>query len=135
MKNRPFYIAALSIYARALVTTTGLGGSSRAVCENRRWTTPNHTGTLEDRKMKIHATAIVVLAIALWITGCAKLNTAYRDFSVDDGSGAMIDVKQRAILASERMATRPPLSAQSQVQTHSPLLRLNLRLKRTSLRQ
>jgi hypothetical protein len=50
--------------------------------------------------MKIHATAIVVLALGLWITGCAKLNTAYRDFAVDDGSGAMIDVKQRAILAS-----------------------------------
>jgi hypothetical protein len=50
--------------------------------------------------MRIITPPIVVLVLGLCIAGCAKLNTAYRDFAVDDGSGAMIDVKQRAIIAS-----------------------------------
>lgn len=38
--------------------------------------------------------------ILIFTTGCGWWNTAYRDFSVDDGSGAMVDIKQRAVVAS-----------------------------------
>ena len=36
---------------------------------------------------------------------CANLNSIYRDFSVHDGNGALIDIKQRAILADSRTET------------------------------
>ncbi len=41
--------------------------------------------------------------LSLGAIGCsANHNTAFRNFSVDDGSGAMVDIKQRAIISSRQ---------------------------------
>jgi hypothetical protein len=42
----------------------------------------------------------IISVIALLFTGCAALNSVHRDFDVDDGKGALIDIKQRSILVS-----------------------------------
>lgn len=42
------------------------------------------------------------LLSALALTACANLNTAYRDFNIDDGAGAMVDIKQRAVIVSRQ---------------------------------
>jgi hypothetical protein len=44
---------------------------------------------------------IVSIVVSLMASGCGWWNTAFRNFNVDDGSGAMIDIKQRAILVSK----------------------------------
>ncbi len=44
---------------------------------------------------------ITSLVISLMTSGCGWWNTAYRNFEVDDGSGAMVDIKQRAIIVSK----------------------------------
>lgn len=46
---------------------------------------------------------ILALCALTALSGCAYFNTAYRSFSVDDGSGALIDIKQRAIIATRRI--------------------------------
>lgn len=51
-------------------------------------------------KLISHILALCVLTV---LSGCAYFNTAYRSFSVDDGSGALIDIKQRAIIATRRI--------------------------------
>lgn len=40
------------------------------------------------------------IAFLVLLSGCANWNTAYRDFDVDE-AGAMVDIKQRAIIASK----------------------------------
>ncbi|HBP87145.1 MAG TPA: hypothetical protein DD706_05550 [Nitrospiraceae bacterium] len=40
------------------------------------------------------------LVLFMATSGCGWWNTAYRDFNIDDGSGAMVDIKQRAVVAS-----------------------------------
>ena len=35
-------------------------------------------------------------------TGCANLNSVYRDLNVDSGMGAMVDIKQRAMIVSRQ---------------------------------
>ncbi|MEO1136411.1 MAG: hypothetical protein AAFW68_07360, partial [Pseudomonadota bacterium] len=50
--------------------------------------------------MTSHIT-IAGIALLLFTAGCsANHNTAFRDFNITDGSGAMVDIKQRAILAA-----------------------------------
>ena len=44
----------------------------------------------------------ISIVILIFAGGCANWTHAYRDFDVDDGSGAVIDIKQRAIIASKR---------------------------------
>lgn len=44
---------------------------------------------------------VVFIVLSLIAAGCsANHNTAFRDFDITDGSGAMVDIKQRAILAA-----------------------------------
>jgi uncharacterized protein YdcH (DUF465 family) len=45
---------------------------------------------------------LLIGLLALGMSGCANTNSVYRDFKVDDGVGAMVDVKQRAVIASKR---------------------------------
>lgn len=45
-------------------------------------------------------TPTLVLAIAL-TSGCANLNSVYREFDVDSGKSVMVDIKQRAVIASK----------------------------------
>ena len=42
-----------------------------------------------------------VMVFVLILTGCASFNSVYREFDIKDGTGALIDIKQRAIIASE----------------------------------
>ena len=44
---------------------------------------------------------IQTVALAVFLTGCANWKSAYREFSVDNGVGAMVDIKQRAVIASK----------------------------------
>ena len=41
---------------------------------------------------------IASIAVSLMTSGCGWWNTAFRNFNVDDGTGAMVDIKQRAII-------------------------------------
>ncbi|MFZ5775766.1 MAG: hypothetical protein ACOY3Z_09815 [Thermodesulfobacteriota bacterium] len=50
--------------------------------------------------MKIYSLAGVI-TIALVMTGCANLNSVHREIKVSEGSGALVDIKQRAIFASK----------------------------------
>lgn len=43
--------------------------------------------------------------LAMLVSGCANWSSVYRDFSVDDGEGAMVDIKQRAVIASKKTIT------------------------------
>ncbi|MEQ1931014.1 MAG: hypothetical protein ABL957_10885 [Parvularculaceae bacterium] len=52
--------------------------------------------------MKRYAYRAASLAISLSLAGCANFNTAYRDFDIDDGAGAMVDIKQRAVIVSRQ---------------------------------
>lgn len=45
---------------------------------------------------------IVMLLLCVAVSGCGKWNTAFRNFSIDDGTGAMIDIKQRAVIVSRQ---------------------------------
>lgn len=36
------------------------------------------------------------------LTGCARMNSVYRDLDVDSGKGAMVDIKQRAFIVSRQ---------------------------------
>ena len=49
--------------------------------------------------MKTKLLALVAL-LALLLNGCANFNSVYRDFNISNGNGALIDIKQRAIIAS-----------------------------------
>ena len=42
------------------------------------------------------------LLLVISILGCGNLNSIHRDFNVDDGNGALIDIKQRAIIVSKK---------------------------------
>ena len=42
------------------------------------------------------------LLLVIFILGCGNLNSIHRDFNVDDGNGALIDIKQRAIIVSKK---------------------------------
>lgn len=48
---------------------------------------------------------IVSITLSLLTTGCGWWNTAFRSFNVDDGTGAMVDIKQRAIIVSKKTRT------------------------------
>lgn len=50
---------------------------------------------------KITAYASLVLTLA----GCASTNSIYRPFDTINGTGALVDMKQRAIVVNERMVT------------------------------
>ncbi|NML15029.1 hypothetical protein [Azohydromonas caseinilytica] len=52
--------------------------------------------------MKSMSIRILCVAVFATISGCANFNTAFRDLDVDSGKGAMIDIKQRAVLVSKR---------------------------------
>ncbi len=41
---------------------------------------------------------------AAGISGCGNLNSVFREFSVDSGTSVMVDIKQRAVLASSRVS-------------------------------
>ncbi len=46
--------------------------------------------------------ALMLASTLLALSGCGNLNSVYRDFNVDDGSGAMVDIKQRAVIVSKQ---------------------------------
>lgn len=48
---------------------------------------------------------LLALALGFQLAGCANWSSVYRDFSVDDGTGAMVDIKQRAVIASTHKVT------------------------------
>lgn len=53
--------------------------------------------------MNLSYNFVLSVISSLFFIGCsANHNTAFRNFSVDDGSGAMVDIKQRAIIASRQ---------------------------------
>lgn len=43
-----------------------------------------------------------ILMVTGLFSGCANLNSVHRDLKIDEGTGALIDIKQRAILVSKR---------------------------------
>lgn len=48
---------------------------------------------------------IVILGLVFVLTGCGTLNSVYRPFNISEGSGALIDIKQRAIVVSPQTTT------------------------------
>nr|VFK53901.1 MAG: hypothetical protein BECKTUN1418F_GA0071002_103123 [Candidatus Kentron sp. TUN]VFK55751.1 MAG: hypothetical protein BECKTUN1418E_GA0071001_103224 [Candidatus Kentron sp. TUN] len=44
----------------------------------------------------------IFLVTGLILSGCANFNSVHRALNVDDGTGAIIDIKQRAIFSSQR---------------------------------
>lgn len=46
---------------------------------------------------------LMTAAVTTVLVGCGNLNSVYRDFEVDKGVGAMVDIKQRAVIASTRV--------------------------------
>ena len=49
-------------------------------------------------KMLLFSQRILGLSVLFfYLAGCGNFNSVYRDFDVDDGSGAMVDIKQRAV--------------------------------------
>lgn len=46
---------------------------------------------------------LMTVAVTIVLVGCGNLNSVYRDFEVDKGRGAMVDIKQRAVIASTRV--------------------------------
>lgn len=48
---------------------------------------------------------VTLLSCMAIFTGCANLDSIHRDLAVDSGTGALIDVKQRAILVSRQKAS------------------------------
>lgn len=50
--------------------------------------------------------SIFIMAILLFIAGCANMSSVYRDFNVDEGKGAMVDIKQRAIIVSRQTSVK-----------------------------
>ena len=69
-------------YRSAVIAVTAIVGSAAAI-------------------LRVLRLPVVVFVVAAFATSCASLNTAYREFNVGDGSGALIDIKQRAIVVSE----------------------------------
>jgi hypothetical protein len=47
-------------------------------------------------------TKFLATILLISLVGCANMNSVYRDFNVDDGKGAMVDIKQRAVIVSRR---------------------------------
>lgn len=45
-------------------------------------------------------TKIFIAPVILLLAGCANFNSVHRDLNVSNGNGALIDIKQRAIIAS-----------------------------------
>lgn len=41
-----------------------------------------------------------VALLVLFLSGCANFNSVHRNFNISNGNGALIDIKQRAIIAS-----------------------------------
>lgn len=53
----------------------------------------------------MNSVRIFLLASFVGLPGCANFNSVYRDFNVSSGSGALIDIKQRAIIVSPKTVT------------------------------
>lgn len=51
--------------------------------------------------MRFKAVFFVTLFVVS-LTGCARMNSVYRDLDVDSGKGAMVDIKQRALIVSRQ---------------------------------
>ncbi len=49
--------------------------------------------------------ALTALFVVLSISGCANFNSVYRDFKTNEGTGALIDIKQRAIIVGKNDST------------------------------
>ena len=56
----------------------------------------------------MRAMCLLVLATLASLEGCGNLNSVYRNFNVDDGTGAMVDIKQRAVIASRQVSGAGP---------------------------
>jgi len=52
--------------------------------------------------MKLIKTCFLVTLFFLYLAGCANLDSVYRKFNINEGTGALVDIKQRAIIVSQR---------------------------------
>ena len=52
--------------------------------------------------MKLFLLIIGLPVLFFSLVGCGYFGSVYREFAVDDGSGALIDIKQRAIITSKQ---------------------------------
>jgi len=66
--------------------------------DNNAIRTTRSGNAINEAQMKI----AISLFIGLVLSGCANLNSVYRELNVDNGTGAIIDIKQRAIFSSQR---------------------------------
>ena len=55
--------------------------------------------------MKLLLSIMGLSVLFFYLAGCGNFYSVYRDFDVDDGSGAMVDIKQRAVIASKHKTT------------------------------
>lgn len=55
---------------------------------------------------------IFLFATVILVSGCANLNSVYRQFDIADGKGAMVDIKQRAIIVTNDDTFGPVVCAE-----------------------
>lgn len=57
------------------------------------------------QRAKLMVIGFLMVSNVLLTSGCARLNSIYRDFDISEGKGALIDIKQRAIVVSNKEAS------------------------------
>ena len=58
--------------------------------------------------MRVLPPAIILMVSMVFFLGCGNLNSIHHFLTVDEGTGAMVDIKQRAILVSKRPIKSKP---------------------------
>ncbi len=76
-----------------------------------RHSIPRLTTKVKNGGMKMRFQAIFIMTILpIFIGGCANLTSIHRELRVDDGTGTLVDIKQRAVIVS-RQADRAGLKS------------------------
>lgn len=70
--------------------------------------------------MKLLLSIMGLSVLFFYLAGCGNFHSVYRDFDVDDGSGAMVDIKQRAVIASKHKTTEKNVTKEKTVVCAEP---------------
>ena len=70
--------------------------------------------------MKLLLSIMGLSVLFFYLAGCGNFHSVYRDFDVDDGSGAMVDIKQRAVIASRQEETKDGITKKKTIVCTEP---------------
>ena len=70
--------------------------------------------------MKLFFSIMGLSVLFCYLAGCGNSHSVYRDFDVDDGSGAMVDIKQRAVIASKSKTTKEGITKEKTIVCAEP---------------